>query len=418
MDSEAGLYFELEQPRLAVVARVTKSLARLRPTRTVLHTTLESFDVEHFAWAGHCTLVPRRDVAPVFEHERGDPVGTFWSRLRHGWFDVQWGAQRAELIVLSFASDDCLVRHSWLVCDGVQHGEAFLKAVMDYDETVSGRVLVFEQNGWRKSLELAQSIAEAKLDQLVLPDRLGEQLRDDVLRFFSRRAFYEEHGIPWKRGILLLGPPGNGKTHTLKAVLREAAVPVLLVKTMRSRHGSVADNLASVFSRARKNAPCALVFEDLDCQIDEENRSLLLNELDGFARNPGVLTLASTNHPEKLDRSLLDRPSRFDRKIHFPLPAPDARCAFLRRWSDTQHLPLRLSAQGLATLTERTGGFSFAYLKELCLSSTMAWAEEGRAGTMDTVALGVCELLRRDVRESNALLGPLPGLERKVGIHA
>lgn len=173
MDSEAGLYFELEQPRLAVVARVTKSLARLRPTRVVLHTTLEGFDVEHFAWAGHCTLTARRDVAPVFEHERGDPPGTFWTRLRDGWFDVQWGGQHLELIVLSFASDDCLMRHSWLVCDGAQAGEAFLQAVLDFDETVSGRVLVFQHSQWRKSLELAQSIAQAKLEQLVLPERLG-----------------------------------------------------------------------------------------------------------------------------------------------------------------------------------------------------------------------------------------------------
>ena len=64
-----------------------------------------------------------------------------------------------------------------------------------------------------------------------------------------------------------------------------------------------------VFARARRSAPCLVVLEDLDSLIKDENRAFLLNELDGFADNEGVVVIASTNHPEKLDPAILDRPS-------------------------------------------------------------------------------------------------------------
>src|SRR5690349_12665 len=76
-----------------------------------------------------------------------------------------------------------------------------------------------------------------------------------------------------------------------------------------------------VFKRARMKPPCVIVLEDLDSMIDNKNRSFFLNELDGFHSNTGVVVLATTNHPEKLDSSILDRPSRFDRKYYFQLPA-------------------------------------------------------------------------------------------------
>ena len=69
--------------------------------------------------------------------------------------------------------------------------------------------------------------------------------------------------------------------------------------------------------------------------ITDQNRSFFLNQLDGFAHNDGILTLATTNHPDRLDPAIVDRPSRFDRKYHFGLPALRARARTWRMWNGT-----------------------------------------------------------------------------------
>lgn len=72
--------------------------------------------------------------------------------------------------------------------------------------------------------------------------------------------------------------------------------------------------MATVFNHARKNAPCVVVMEDLDSLINDQNRSFFLNQLDGIEGNDGLLVIATTNHFERLDAGLKNRPSRFDRK--------------------------------------------------------------------------------------------------------
>src|SRR5581483_5198304 len=103
------------------------------------------------------------------------------------------------------------------------------------------------------------------------------------------------------------------------------------------------DNIHKVFDRARKSAPCLLVLEDLDSLLTTHNRSFFLNELDGFAANAGIVTLATTNHPERLDPSILDRPSRFDRKYPFEIPEQDERLAYITLCNETLKLSLRIS---------------------------------------------------------------------------
>ncbi len=151
-------------------------------------------------------------------------------------------------------------------------------------------------------------------------------------------------------------------------------------------HGSEHANIARVFDLARKTAPCLLVLEDLDALVKPGNRSVFLNELDGFADNSGVCVVATTNFPERLDPSILDRPSRFDRKYTFALPGSEERRAYLEMWNKGQTTALRLSEQGLGAVIAATEGFSFAYLKELCLAATMAWINEGEGRSIDCVA--------------------------------
>src|SRR5207302_5376334 len=191
--------------------------------------------------------------------------------------------------------------------------------------------------------------------------------------------------VPWKRGILFVGPAGNGKTHAVKALINALAQPCLYVKSFRAEHRTEEDNIRQVFDRARKSAPCILVLEDLDSLLTSQNRSFFLNELDGFAANVGIVALATTNHPERLDPSILDRPSRFDRKYPFDLPELAERQAYITMWNGTLKPQLRLSEEGVAKISELTGEFSFAYLKELFLSSMMRWIGKQSTESMDDV---------------------------------
>jgi AAA+ superfamily predicted ATPase len=286
--------------------------------------------------------------------------------------------------------------------------EQFYTAVCDWAAEIHGEVLVFDSGEWHKSQELFAAIQSATFDNLVLAGNLKDQIARDVADFLTSRALYARYGVPWKRGVLFLGPPGNGKTHTLKALLNASAgVPCLYVKSFKADYrGTDQDNIRKVFRRARASAPCLLVLEDLDSLIDDDNRSFFLNEMDGFADNAGVVTLATTNHPEKLDAAITERPSRFDRKYHFGLPGPQERLDYVHLWNARLQPELRLSQSGTQDVVAQTEGFSFAYLKELFLSATMRWMADKNnggtateaAGTMDAVMVAQAEALRHQMQ--------------------
>jgi SpoVK/Ycf46/Vps4 family AAA+-type ATPase len=231
----------------------------------------------------------------------------------------------------------------------------------------------------------------------VLRGTLKSDILGDASDFFAAEATYQTYGVPWKRGILLIGPPGNGKTHMVKALINRLAKPCLYVKSFEAQYSTASSNMQRVFARAREVAPCVLVLEDLDALISEQSRSFFLNEVDGFAANHGILLLATTNHPERIDAAILNRPSRFDRKYHFALPETAEREAYIARWNETLPPDTRLSPAGLDAAAERSEGFSFAYLKELFLTALMAWVATPQAGAMDEAMLTQIALLREQM---------------------
>ena len=98
-----------------------------------------------------------------------------------------------------------------------------------------------------------------------------------------------------------------------------------------------------------------------------------------------MVVLATTNHPEKLDPAILDRPSRFDRKYYFQLPAEAERLAYIAKWNERLQPELRVSRAGAEVVVGKTEGFSFAYLKELFVTSMVQWMSTGRKQSMDEV---------------------------------
>jgi SpoVK/Ycf46/Vps4 family AAA+-type ATPase len=111
-----------------------------------------------------------------------------------------------------------------------------------------------------------------------------------------------------------------------------------------------------------------------------------------------VIVLATTNHPQKLDTSILDRPSRFDRKYYFQLPAEAERLAYIAKWNENLQPELRVSEAVAQKVVTETEGFSFAYLKELFVAAMVQWMSSGGNGSMDEVIIAQTELLRAPMK--------------------
>jgi AAA+ superfamily predicted ATPase len=378
-------------PDHAIAYHVSQALAAMFPERAFIEGASYSFSLKKYSAAGHCTVVERLAV-----HNQ---TVTRWTGKKikrspkNAWYEVLWRGQLLDVILMQW---DYLTQF-WIVADSRDIADGFFAATAEWSTAVRGEILVFESGSWRKDKNLFREIKGATFDNLVLPGALKQEIQEDITRFFASREIYERYGIPWKRGICFIGPPGNGKTHAVKALVNSLGKPCLYVKSLKAHCETDHGNIRSVFEQARRSAPCILVMEDLDSLVEGEKRALFLNELDGFAANTGILTLATTNHPERIDRAILERPSRFDRKYQFTLPERPERVEFIGAWNRSLQAPLRLSGPGIARIADSTGGFSFAYLKELFLSSMMRWAGRSAAGSMDGVILAQALALREQL---------------------
>jgi len=393
----------LREPHCVITYHVGRFLAGLDPTRAMIEGEDGDFDLAEFAGAGQCSC--RRldeihaQVSVRWSEDRGNQ-----EYARNAWFEVEWQGHALDVVVMDW--DDRCWPYYWIMADSPGVAREFHAAVCGFDPELDGEVLVFDGGRFQESRGLHDQLARSTEANLVLPPRFKADLFADAGRFFASKATYDRLGVPWKRGLLFVGPPGNGKTHAIKALIQATGRPCLYVKTFRSEKLTEASNIRRVFERARRASPCILVLEDLDSLVTAENRSFFLNEMDGFAANSGILTVATTNHPGRLDPAILDRPSRFDRKYHFALPAPAERLAFIRAWNDALEPGLRLGAPALAEVAEETEGFSFAYLKELFLSSVMTWVAEDRP--IEDVVRDQVAALADQMRSTEAAEQPEP----------
>ncbi len=382
MGFERILTEALHLPPAALAYSVGERLTRFFPDRTIVEGVDEHFDIERFAREGQCRLTRRTDLHSPAVHSWDD--GELVSRTPNGAFTVDWGTERLDIVVAEWSVQYAVHRHFWVAARSEAVGHAFVAALCAWNSEVRGEVLVFSGGCWSRDPELFRDIQGATLSNLVLAGDLAERIEADLSQFFAAREMYDRYGVPWKRGILFLGPPGNGKTHAVKALINRMQRPCLYVKSFSERFGSDHENIQTVFRRAR-SSPCLLVLEDLDALLNDGNRSYFLNELDGFAANTGIVTLATTNHPERLDPAIVDRPSRFDRKYHFQLPGPAERATYLRGWNSRLAEEMRFPEEMVAELVDSTNGFSYAYLKELMLSAMVDWMSGARSIPIATI---------------------------------
>ena len=178
-----------------------------------------------------------------------------------------------------------------------------------------------------------QSSDGIKFSDVAGEDEAKENLAE-IVDYLHNPEKYKEIGASMPKGILLVGPPGTGKTMLAKAVAGEANVPFFSMsgsEFVEMFVGMGASKVRDLFSQAKEKAPCIVFIDEIDAigkkrdgQVggnDEREQTLnqLLTEMDGFEGNNGVIILAATNRPESLDPALL-RPGRFDRRVPVELP--------------------------------------------------------------------------------------------------
>ncbi|KAK8131224.1 proteasome-activating nucleotidase [Apiospora sp. TS-2023a] len=214
--------------------------------------------------------------------------------------------------------------------------DALLLASGQWTRELHDEIWVYDNAQWTKSKGLWKSVQDASWDDVILDPRTKAKLQQDIQGFFDSRPTYQRLKIPWKRGVIFHGVPGNGKTLSIKALIRNLAqktppVQALYVKSLDSCSGPKW-SMQQIFQRARRMAPCLLIFEDLDSLVADKTRSYFLNEVDGLESNEGILMIGSTNHLDRLDPAVTKRPSRFDRKYHFKIPDEAERLAYCLYW--------------------------------------------------------------------------------------
>jgi len=274
--------------------------------------------------------------------------------------------------------------------------DKLLMAIGAWGNHLHNEIYVFDNSMWRNDKEIWEAIQGSSWDEVILEPAMKQNLIRDLQGFFDNREPYKKLSVPWKRGIILHGVPGNGKTISIKALIkslysRPDPIPSLYVKSFNSGSGEK-HAIRTIFDMARKMAPCLLIFEDLDSLIQEKTRSYFLNEVDGLESNDGILMIGSTNHLDKLDPAISKRPSRFDRKYNYKLPGEAERTTYCRFWrdkligADMVDFPEELCP----VIAQLTDGFSFAYLKELFVIVLLTIARS-KSDEKTAMEMGVAE---------------------------
>lgn len=317
-------------------------------------------------------------------------------RPEGGWLVFRWGEDEYRVLAVCIHAGRWDYTYSWVLAPDREAAERLVEAVGRHKRCSEG-VMVFEEGDWESAPRLAEDLRRHDWSSVILPEATRDRLKHATELFFRSEPVYRQLGIPWKLGILLVGPPGTGKTLTTKVLAATCGVPFLYVRGLNSFYERSPDaaTVRKMFRGARERGPCLLCLEDVDSLVTEDLRSTFLNELDGLEEDHrGVLTIATTNYPERLDAALLHRPSRFDYRVEFPLPDDGQRRAFVRHWTEKLASggclePDEPVGETVEEIVRRSRGMSHAYLQRVLIGTAMRMhtLEERGAAAFGRLAL-------------------------------
>jgi hypothetical protein len=238
-------------------------------------------------------------------------------------------------------------------------------------------------------------------DQIVLPADVLESIEEQVLGVGSHASRLRASGQHLKRGVLLYGAPGTGKTHTLRYLLGQMPETTVIVLS-----GPALGRIKQACSVARALQPSVVVVEDVDLIAEERQARpgapfpmpllfLLLNEMDGLDSDVDVTFLLTTNRADVLEPALAARPGRIDLATELPLPDADARRQLIHLYQGN----LKLDLDKPGAIVKRTEGVTAAFLKELLRKAALLASKDDGGGPDEAIRVTDAHL--------NAALGRL-----------
>jgi AAA+ superfamily predicted ATPase len=248
---------------------------------------------------------------------------------------------------------------------------------------------------------------DSKWEDIFLPEELKSNIRLTVEGFLKSKDIYEAQRIAWKRGLMLWGNPGNGKTSLIKTIISNYDFkPVTVLPSAND------DAMREAFAYAQDQNPALLYFEDLDSLLQNINVSLFLNLLDGISTKNGVLIVATANSLNNFAANIKDRPSRFDRKFEIPLPDETMSLKYFKKWFGNTISDKEIEKLSVYTCKNK---FSYAYIKELYISSVyVAIADNRQKPTFADINLAMSQLIADKFNKNDKVIGIDKYLDKKI----